>query len=164
RPIRLQPSRPLPIAGVAFSLEEVPTLPSEEPVRCHHHRTIIVYERLSRRAKMDCRRPGSCFRSMRAGDPCFMRILHITPYFEAGWAYGGNPRVVSALVKGLARRGHDLTVCTTDACDRSSRLAMPDRIGRWAWPPFKTSAGSEVRVFPNLSNKLAYDLQFFVPV
>lgn len=72
--------------------------------------------------------------------------------------------MVSALVKGLARRGHDVTVCTTDACDRSSRLATPDGIQRRPWSPFRTSAGSEVRVFPNFSNKLAYDLQFFVPM
>src|SRR5262249_45340055 len=35
---------------------------------------------------------------------------------------------------------------------------------RLPWPPFRTPAGVEVRVFPNFSNKLAYDLQFFVPI
>ena len=52
-----------------------------------------------------------------------MRLLHITPYYEDAWAYGGIPRVVSALAKGLVGRGHEVTVCTTDACDRASRLA-----------------------------------------
>src|SRR5215813_4276513 len=51
-----------------------------------------------------------------------MRILHVSPYGEAAWAYGGIPRVVGALSRGLARRGHDVTVCTTDVCDESSRL------------------------------------------
>ena len=93
-----------------------------------------------------------------------MRLLHITPYYEDAWAYGGIPRVVSALAKGLARRGHEVTVCTTDASDRASRLATPAASARRPWPPFKTPAGVEVRVFPNFSNKLAYDLQFFVPL
>jgi glycosyltransferase involved in cell wall biosynthesis len=93
-----------------------------------------------------------------------MRLLHITPYFEDAWAYGGIPRVMSALAKGLARRGHHVTVCTTDACDRASRLAARARPLRRPWPPYRTPAGVEVRVFPNLSNKLAYDLQFFVPI
>jgi len=93
-----------------------------------------------------------------------MRLLHITPYYEDSWAYGGIPRVVSALTKGLVGRGHGVTVCTTDACDRASRLTGTAASVRQPWPPFKTPSGVEVRVFPNLSNKLAYDLQFFVPL
>jgi glycosyltransferase involved in cell wall biosynthesis len=92
-----------------------------------------------------------------------MRVLHITPYYENAWAYGGIPRVVSALAKGLVSRGHHVTVCTTDACDRASRLSPCARPLLRPWPPFRTQAGVEVMVFPNLSNKLAYDLQFFVP-
>ena len=46
-----------------------------------------------------------------------LRILHVVPYFEHAWAYGGIPRVATTLTHGLARRGHDVTVCTTDACD-----------------------------------------------
>ena len=34
-----------------------------------------------------------------------MRILHVSPYGEAAWAYGGIPRVVGALSRGLAKRG-----------------------------------------------------------
>ena len=56
-----------------------------------------------------------------------MRILHITPYSSDAWAYGGIPRIVGTLAGGLARRGHLVTVCTTDACD--IRIARPGHRG-----------------------------------
>ena len=85
-----------------------------------------------------------------------LRILHVTPYFSGAWAYGGIPRLATTLATGLARRGHHLTVCTTDACDRHNRL--PSRPGPAA------HAGIDVRVFPNWSNHLAYELQLFTPI
>lgn len=85
-----------------------------------------------------------------------LRILHVTPYFADAWGYGGIPRVASALVRGLARRGHDVTVCTTDACDAATRL--PPQSGR------RTAEGASIRVFRNVSNRLAYRQQMFVPV
>lgn len=85
-----------------------------------------------------------------------LRILHVTPYFTDAWAYGGIPRLAHALTRGLARRGHRVTVCTTDAYDARTRLPTP-RAAR-------TEAGVELRVFPNLSNALAYHLQVFLPV
>jgi glycosyltransferase involved in cell wall biosynthesis len=83
-----------------------------------------------------------------------LRVLHVTPYYEDAWAYGGIPRVASSLARGLALRGHAVTVATTDARDATSRVAGPRA---------RTSAGVEVRVFPNLSNAAAYHLQFFTP-
>ena len=83
-----------------------------------------------------------------------LEILHVTPYCEDAWAYGGIPRVVGALGEGLARRGHRVSVLTTDARDGRSRLP------RHAW---QTASGVEVRAFRNLSNVAAYHLQFFVP-
>jgi glycosyltransferase involved in cell wall biosynthesis len=85
-----------------------------------------------------------------------LRILHVTPYFEHAWAYGGIPRLSAALCKSLARRGHEVTVCTTDVRDARSRLAP-------AAPRCGPHAVS-VRVFPNVSNRLAYQCQFFTPV
>ena len=82
-----------------------------------------------------------------------MRILQVTPYYENAWAYGGIPRVVAALSHGLARRGHQVTVCTTDVRDERSRLEGEERGG----------GSPDVRVFPNLSNRLAYHLQLFLP-
>jgi glycosyltransferase involved in cell wall biosynthesis len=84
-----------------------------------------------------------------------LRILHVTPYFAEAWAYGGIPRLAQSLARGLARRGHQVTVCTTDARDASCRTRAP-RHGR-------TADGVEVCTFENVSNRLAYHLQLFVP-
>jgi glycosyltransferase involved in cell wall biosynthesis len=95
-----------------------------------------------------------------------VRILHITPYSADAWAYGGIPRIVGTLAAGLARRGHQVTVCATDACDDSHRLAAgtPRRSRLSPWPPQRTTDQVELRIFPNLSNRLAYRCQGFVPL
>jgi glycosyltransferase involved in cell wall biosynthesis len=85
-----------------------------------------------------------------------LRILHITPYCADAWAYGGIPRLVGALTRGLARQGHQVTLCATDACDAASRLHNREAASK--------SDGVEVRIFPNLSNHLAYHLQLFLPI
>jgi len=85
-----------------------------------------------------------------------LRILHVTPYFTDAWAYGGIPRLATTLATGLARRGHHVTVCTTDVCDRHRRL--PRR------PAAPVPSGIDVHVFPNRSNRLAYELQLFTPI
>jgi glycosyltransferase involved in cell wall biosynthesis len=85
-----------------------------------------------------------------------LRVLHVTPYFTDAWAYGGIPRVAHSLARGLARRGHQVTVCTTDAHDGSTRLP--------AAPSARTEDGVDVRTFANASNRLAYHWQFFVPL
>jgi glycosyltransferase involved in cell wall biosynthesis len=82
-----------------------------------------------------------------------LRILHVTPYSEAAWAYGGIPRVVGSLTRGLARRGHSITVCATDVHGESTRLPMA-----------RSSNGITQNIFPNLSNRLAYRHQVFLPV
>jgi len=41
-----------------------------------------------------------------------MKLLHVTPFYEPAWAYGGMVRAVSALCRALAGRGHDVTVAT----------------------------------------------------
>lgn len=41
-----------------------------------------------------------------------MKILQIIPYFN--WSYGGPVKVVYELSKELARRGHEVTIYTTD--------------------------------------------------
>jgi len=84
-----------------------------------------------------------------------LRILHVTPYFSDAWAYGGIPRVAGTLARGLARRGHSVTVCTTDARDESSRVSTRET---------RTPEGVVVHVFPNFSNRLAYHLQLFLPL
>lgn len=95
-----------------------------------------------------------------------LRILHVTPYSAEAWAYGGIPRLVATLTRSLARRGHDVTVCTTDACDAANRLNGHvnghDRLR--PWPPETTPDRVVVRVFPNVSNRLAYHSQLFIPL
>jgi glycosyltransferase involved in cell wall biosynthesis len=94
-----------------------------------------------------------------------LRVLHVTPYGGDAWAYGGIPRLSDTIARGLAVRGHQVTVCTTDACDADRRLAPPSGSGRLrAWPPNRTAGNVELRVFPNISNRLAYDRQCFLPV
>src|SRR6267142_630035 len=44
--------------------------------------------------------------------PGVMRILHVTPFYEPAWAYGGMARSSAALCRALARRGHEVTVAT----------------------------------------------------
>jgi glycosyltransferase involved in cell wall biosynthesis len=84
-----------------------------------------------------------------------LRILHVVPYYEHAWAYGGIPRLASAMTRGLAGRGHQVCVYTTDACDATSRIRDA---------PVPAVDGLDIRVFPNLSNRLAYHWQFFTPI
>jgi glycosyltransferase involved in cell wall biosynthesis len=82
-----------------------------------------------------------------------LRILHVTPYFEGAWAYGGIPRLASAQARALARLGHQVTVCTTDAGDETAR-----------WPGPAAPGAVDTHVFPNRSNRAAYRYQLFTPV
>lgn len=41
-----------------------------------------------------------------------MKLLHVTPFYEPAWAYGGMVRAVAGLCRALAARGHDVTVVT----------------------------------------------------
>jgi glycosyltransferase involved in cell wall biosynthesis len=84
-----------------------------------------------------------------------LRILHVVPYFEGAWAYGGIPRLAATMVRGLVKRGHHVTVCTTDACDARTRLSVR---------PAADATGLDVRIFRNISNALAYHWQMFTPV
>lgn len=84
-----------------------------------------------------------------------LRILHVTPYWEAAWAFGGIPRLVPPMARALARRGHEVTVATTDAADARRRAPAPASPRRAGEP--------RVVVFPNLSNRLAFHLQLFLP-
>src|SRR5919109_2527116 len=85
-----------------------------------------------------------------------LRILHVVPYYEHAWAYGGIPRAATVMTRGLARRGHQITVFTTDACDAASRTRAPSSVS-------DASGSLDVRIFPNLSNYLAYHWQLFTP-
>ena len=86
-----------------------------------------------------------------------LRVLHVTPYGGSAWAYGGIPRLSDVMVRGLAARGHQVTVCTTDACEADRRLTPVRGLRSLApWPPSRLDRDVELRVFPNVSNWLAY--------
>jgi glycosyltransferase involved in cell wall biosynthesis len=93
-----------------------------------------------------------------------LRVLHVVPYYAEAWAYGGIPRVAAGLVSGLARRGHQVTVVTTDARDRASRLPRGRSRGQRGSDFLPDERGVDVRVFRNASNRLAYDSQLFLPL
>ena len=95
-----------------------------------------------------------------------LRILHVAPYFEHAWAYGGIPRVVSAQAHALAAAGHHVTVATTDARDGRTRTSAAGDATprRFAPRRERTADGVDVRVFPNLSNAAAYRWQLFMPL
>lgn len=84
-----------------------------------------------------------------------LKILQVVPYFYPAWAYGGIPRVVYELSRELVRKGHEVTVYTTDVLDRTSRCDMNGRS--------TIVEGINVHYRRNLSNALAYHYQFFLP-
>jgi glycosyltransferase involved in cell wall biosynthesis len=92
-----------------------------------------------------------------------LRILHVAPYSPDAWAYGGIPRVVSGLTRGLAGRGHRVVLCSTDVHDSASRT--PGSLGRvLARHASRRVDGVEWHLFPNLSNRVAYHFQLFAPI
>ena len=52
-----------------------------------------------------------------------MRQLHVIPYYEPAVEFGGVQTVCRHLAEGMVRRGHQVTVLTTDAASRTTRLA-----------------------------------------
>ena len=51
-----------------------------------------------------------------------MNVLHVTPYYPPAYAFGGVTRAVEGMVGALIRRGHSVTVLTTDAYTQGERL------------------------------------------
>ena len=95
-----------------------------------------------------------------------LKVLHVTPYAAEAWAYGGILRIASTLTRALAWRGHEVTVCTTDVCSRATRLAAPDHRHPHLrpWLAHESTTRLTTYVFPNVSNRLAYDWQLFTPI
>ncbi len=87
-------------------------------------------------------------------DAVSLHVVHVVPYFYPAWAYGGIPRLAYGLARALQERDHRVTVVTTDAGDRTSRLPA----GR------HDVHGVAVHRLRNASNRLAYDQQLFLPL
>lgn len=77
-----------------------------------------------------------------------MKVLQVISSFPPAYSYGGPLSVAYHVSKELVRRGHDVTVFTTDVYDAKSRLAFQQN------PVFMD--GIEVYHFRNLSNRLAH--------
>lgn len=73
-----------------------------------------------------------------------MHILHLTPYYAPAYAFGGVVRSVEGMTRALVRRGHSVTVLTTDAFDQTHRIDVTD----------ETLAGVNILRAPNLSMPL----------
>ncbi len=85
-----------------------------------------------------------------------LHVLHVVPYFYPAWAYGGIPRLVYGLGRGLVESGVRVSVLTTDAFDAHSRSFLG--LGQ------TRIEGIGVTILPNLSNRLAYRHQAFLPL
>ena len=77
-----------------------------------------------------------------------MNILHVTPYFAPAYAFGGVVRAAEGLTHALARRGHRVTVLTTDALARGQRLPARE----------ETLGGVRVVRVPNLIPRGSFNL------
>lgn len=99
-------------------------------------------------------RPAPGHRRGYPARPVSLRVLTVVPYFFPAWAYGGIPRLAYGLSRALQQRGHDVRVITTDALDAESRLPYGEA----------NVEGLHVFRFRNLSNRLAYRHQLFLPL
>ncbi|MBN1160861.1 MAG: glycosyltransferase [Dehalococcoidales bacterium] len=81
-----------------------------------------------------------------------MKILQVIPYFYPAWSYGGPPRSTYGLCKELVKRGHEVTVFTTDALDRHKRIEKKQ----------EKTEGIEIRRFRNLNNYIAFRHRIFL--
>jgi len=77
-----------------------------------------------------------------------MKILQVVNAFPPAWGTGGPAKVVYEISKELVKRGHEVTVYTTDVYTPDSRFKS-DENPIWM-------DGIEVYHFKNLSNKLAW--------
>jgi len=81
-----------------------------------------------------------------------MKILQVLPYFVPAWDYGGPVPVAYRFSENLVKRGHEVTVYTTDAMNLESRVKDREEI----------IDGIKVKRFKNLSNSLAYNHKIFL--
>lgn len=83
-----------------------------------------------------------------------MNILQVIPYFVPAWCYGGPVPVAYNISKELVKRGHRVTVYTTDTLSADDRVEVEEEV----------IDGIRVRRFRNLSNWLAARHHLFLPL
>jgi glycosyltransferase involved in cell wall biosynthesis len=52
-----------------------------------------------------------------------MHILHITPYYAPAYSFGGVVSATQGLTRALVKRGHQVTVLTTDALSLDTKIS-----------------------------------------
>ncbi len=82
-----------------------------------------------------------------------MRILQVIPYFPPAYFFGGPVRGTYLTSKELVKKGHEVTVYTTDAINLTTRLNETSP---------KIVDGINVHYFPNITMKHIKWLKFFV--
>jgi glycosyltransferase involved in cell wall biosynthesis len=87
-----------------------------------------------------------------------VRVAFVIPYFYPSSGYGGTPLLAYQMAQALTKRGHQVTVLTTDA----SREA---RISNEVIANIEENGLNGIRVhfYKNLSNGLAYRGRLFLP-
>ncbi len=83
-----------------------------------------------------------------------MNILHIVPYFYPAWPYGGTPKVVFELCRELVKKGHNVTVYTTDVFNKNIRQSTNCIEAE--------VEGIKIKYFKNISNSLAFNQKVFI--
>ena len=153
-------SDPGAIADATLELLESPELRREMGLRARAHaeeqfdrvrngeRVQEIYEQVLGERAPARRRRARPVPAERA-----LRLLFVTPYYAPAWGFGGPPRVTWDLTRGLAKRGHEVSVFTTDALDAHTR----------ARPLHETIEGVEVTRFRNVSNSFVWRTKKFVP-
>lgn len=77
-----------------------------------------------------------------------MKILQVISSFPPAYAYGGALKVAHEISKELVKKGHEVTVYTTDVYNASSRFKYNEN-------PM-SMGGINVYYYKNISNKLAH--------
>ena len=84
-----------------------------------------------------------------------MHILQVAPYYPPAYAYGGIPRIVGSLSCEMVQHAHTVSVITTDAHNDTHRA---NRI------LYQREHGVHIYTAPNLSNRLAFQQQLYLPI
>jgi len=82
-----------------------------------------------------------------------MKILQLIPAFYPAFAYGGTVNVAYNISKELAKRGHDVTVYTSDTIDKTTRQI----------PRYLEHEGVKIHYYRNISNRLAWKRYVLYP-
>jgi len=74
-----------------------------------------------------------------------LKILYLLQYFVSAWRFGGVVQLAYNIAKGMAQRGHEVSVFSTDAFEPGRRIEEKKNL----------IDGIEIFYFKNISNYLA---------